>query len=39
VLTTPAGPIEVAVEAREGPLRPESCGAEPAPATVYDLRL
>jgi hypothetical protein len=39
VLTTPEGPIEVTVEAREGPLRPESCGAEPASVTVYDLRL
>jgi hypothetical protein len=39
VLTTPAGLIEVTVEARAGPLRPESCGADPVPARVYDVRV
>ncbi len=38
VLRTPSGPIDVGVEARQGPVRPESCGAEPVVATVYDVR-
>jgi hypothetical protein len=39
VLQTPEGVLETVVEAEEGPSRPESCGAEPAPATRYRVRL
>jgi hypothetical protein len=32
------GEASVAVEERHGPSVPASCGAEPAPATVYSVR-
>jgi len=38
VLETPTGTLETTVDACEGAVRPESCGADPAPATVYDVR-
>jgi hypothetical protein len=38
VLQTPDGLLDVVVEAREGPVRPESCAAEPVPATAYSVR-
>jgi hypothetical protein len=38
VLRTPDGRVEATVETRTGPSRPESCGADPAPATVYSVR-
>jgi hypothetical protein len=35
---TRIGELKVAVEERKGPSRPESCGAEPLPTTVYSVR-
>ncbi len=38
VLETPTGTLETTVDASPGAVRPESCGADPAPATVYRVR-
>ena len=38
VLETPTGTVEATVDASPGAVRPESCGADPAPATVYRVR-
>jgi hypothetical protein len=38
VLQTPDGMLQTVVDAHEGVSRPESCGAEPAPATRYSVR-
>jgi Sucrase/ferredoxin-like len=37
-LQTPDGLLDVVVETTEGPSRPESCAAEPVPATAYTVR-
>jgi hypothetical protein len=37
-LRTPNGEFDVVVEATEGPVRPESCAADPVPATTYSVR-
>jgi hypothetical protein len=34
-LQAPGGVLDVSVEVAEGPHRPESCGADPVPATTY----
>lgn len=38
VLQTPGGVLDVVVETTEGSVRPESCAAEPVPATTYSVR-
>jgi hypothetical protein len=38
VFRTPTGAVDVAVEASDGPRRPESCGAEPVPSARYSVR-
>jgi hypothetical protein len=38
LFASPDGPIEVGVTAGVGPRRPESCGADPVPAPVYEVR-
>jgi hypothetical protein len=38
VVQTPDGVLEVVVEAADGPVRPESCAAEPVRATAYSVR-
>jgi hypothetical protein len=38
VVQVPDGLLDVVVEATEGPARPESCAAEPVPATTYSVR-
>jgi hypothetical protein len=37
-LRIPNGELDVVVEATEGTVRPESCAAEPVPATTYTVR-
>jgi hypothetical protein len=37
-LRIPNGELDVGVEATEGTVRPESCAAEPVPATTYNVR-
>jgi hypothetical protein len=39
LLDTPAGRLRAVVEAREGPARPESCGAEASASVRYDVEL
>ena len=38
VVQVPDGLLNVVVDATEGPVRPESCAAEPVPATTYSVR-
>ena len=38
VVQIPDGLLDVVVEATEGPVRSESCAAEPVPATTYSVR-